>query len=166
MFTLTPSQLAVSQIDDVSDWKARNILEQSAEGSSPALPPLAGSQMKRKISLKKKQRLFWKLNKEASSRMVGGLWGASRISVFPRGPRLKSEDGDQDDSCPHLQPLVQALPTFYFREEDSMMNAAGELILLLFLLRSSSPLTSFGVVAPPPPPSLHLDSCATFSEQL
>lgn len=83
--------------------------------------------------------------------MVGALLGASRISVFPRGPRLKSEDGDQDDSCPHLQPLVQALPTFYFREEDSMMNAAGELILLLFLLRSSSPLTSFGVVAPPPP---------------
>lgn len=75
--------------------------------------------------------------------MVGALLGASRISVFPRGPRLKSEDGDEDDSCPHLQRLVQALPTFYFREEDSMMNAVGELILLLFLLRSYSPLTSF-----------------------
>lgn len=91
--------------------------------------------------------------------MVGALLGASRISVFPRGPRLKSEDGDQDDSCPHLQPLVQALPTFYFREEDSMMNAAGELILLLFLLRSSSPLTSFGVVAPPTPISASGQLC-------
>lgn len=99
--------------------------------------------------------------------MVGALLGASRISVFPRGPRLKSEDGDQGDSCPHLQRLVQALPTFYFREEDGMMNAVGELILLLFLLRSYSPLTSlFLGLLHPPPPSLHLDSCATFSEQL
>lgn len=61
----TPSHLAISQIDDVSNWKAWNILEQSIyRGAAILLLPSAGSQME-KIK-KKVWSLFWKRNKGAS----------------------------------------------------------------------------------------------------
>lgn len=68
--------------------------------------------------------------------MVCALWGASRISVLPRGPRLESEDRGEDDSSPRLQGRPSLFLHFILGRKTAMMNAVGELILRLFLLHS------------------------------
>lgn len=73
LFMFTPLHLAISQIDDVSNWKAWNILEQSMERGQRYFyfPWLSPKWKKRKEEEKKKVwSLRWKKNKEASFGLV------------------------------------------------------------------------------------------------
>lgn len=102
LFMFTPSHLAISQIDDVSNWKAWNILEQSIyRGAAILLLPSAGSQME-KI---KKKGLEPVLEEEQRSFLWYGLGSFGCFMAFnlPQsfvaGPGVKSEDRYMGDSC-------------------------------------------------------------------
>lgn len=66
----TPSHLTISQIDDVSNWKAWNILEQSMERGSHTSTSLGWVPNGKKGEKKGFWSLFWKKNKGASFGMV------------------------------------------------------------------------------------------------
>lgn len=87
----SPSHLAISQIDDVSNWKAWNILEQSMERGSHTSTSLGCVPNGKK----KVWSLFWKRNKGASFGMVQAVLVTSWLSIsksFLEGPGVKSED--------------------------------------------------------------------------
>lgn len=89
LFMFTPSHLAISQIDDVSNWKAWNILEQSIyRGAAILLLPSAGSQMEK---IKKRfGACFGRATKELPlvwSRQFWLFHGFQSPTVFRSGPR-------------------------------------------------------------------------------
>lgn len=92
LFMFTPSHSAISQIDDVSNWKAWNILEQSMERGSHASTSLGWVPNGKKKEEKKKKvgACFGRGTKELPlvwSRQFWSLHGFQSPTVFPRGPR-------------------------------------------------------------------------------
>lgn len=80
LFIFTPSHLAISQIDDVSNWKAWNILEQRIQRSSHTFTSL-GWVPNGKKKRKNGWSLFWKRNKGASFGMVLAVLVVSWLSI-------------------------------------------------------------------------------------
>lgn len=83
----TPSHLAISQINDISNLKAWNILEQSMERSSHTFTSLGwvpnGEKKGLEPVLEEEQRSFVWYG-------LGSFWlfhGFQSPTVFPRGPR-------------------------------------------------------------------------------
>lgn len=86
LFMFTPSHLAISQTDDVSNWKAWNTLERSLQRNSHTFTYLGWVPNGKK----KEWSLFWKRNKGASFGRSRQFWlfhGFQSPTVFPRRPR-------------------------------------------------------------------------------
>lgn len=100
----TPSHSAISQIDDVSNWKAWNILEQSMERGSHASTSL-GWVPNGKKRREKKKRLEPVLEEEQRNFLWYGRGSFGRFMAFNlpqsflEGPGVKSEDRYMGDSC-------------------------------------------------------------------
>lgn len=99
----TPSHLTISQIDDVSNWKAWNILEQSMERGSHTSTSLGWVPNGKKGG--KKRVLEPVLEEEQRSFLWYGLGSFGRCMAFNlpqsflEGPGVKSEDRYMGDSC-------------------------------------------------------------------
>lgn len=104
LFMFTPSHSAISQIDDVSNWKAWNILEQSMERGSHASTSL-GWVPNGKKKEEKKKRLEPVLEEEQRNFLWYGRGSFGRFMAFNlpqsflEGPGVKSEDRYMGDSC-------------------------------------------------------------------
>lgn len=91
----TPSHLAISQIDDVSNWKAWNILERSMQRGSHTSTSLGWVPNGKK---EKKKGLEPVLEDEQRSFLWYGLGSFGRFMAFNlpqsflEGPGVKSED--------------------------------------------------------------------------
>lgn len=90
-FMFTPSHLAISQIDDVSNWKAWNILEQSIQRSGHTFTSLGWVPNGKKEKGKKMVgACFGRGTKELPLVWSWQFWlfhGFQSPTVFPRGPR-------------------------------------------------------------------------------
>lgn len=127
LFTFTPSHLAISQIDDVSNWKAWNILDESTEkGGHTSLLPLAQVPKGKKEKEKGGGReglepWFWKKNKAASFGSVCAVWSLRGSSIshsfLLEGPGVKSEDRYTSLFVPRFERMIAAffsVPCFGF----------------------------------------------------
>lgn len=97
LFMFTPSHLAISQTDDVSNWKAWNTLERSLQRNSHTFTYLGWVP-----NGKKKKACFGRGTKELP--LVGlGSFGCFMAFNLPQsfleGPGVKSEDRYMGDSC-------------------------------------------------------------------
>lgn len=116
MFIFTPSHLAIFQIDDVSNWKAWNILEESTERGSYPSTSLAESQMEKRNGgggglepvLEEEQRSF----------VWYGLGSFGRFMAFNlpqsilEGQGVKSEDRYMCVSMPRFKSVFAVFAMF------------------------------------------------------
>lgn len=106
----TPSHLAISQTDDVSNWKAWNTLERSLQRNSHTFTYLGWVPNGKK---KRNGACFGRGTKELP--LVGlGSFGCFMAFNLPQsfleGPGVKSEDRYMGDSC---QDFRGCLPFFF-----------------------------------------------------